>query len=295
MQLSLLKRCAILTILILEAAWFLYAAQTKPNMSWQVKGLLPIANGGTNTDTTSAGYSFQGPASGTGAPSFQATPDLVYQPALIYPSKAHNFIMLPTGTASNVSYGITGTGTSCTNNLSTTTTAVNCTYTSSGVTVWAFAADANLFPVSGHGAAFSWEMKIERVTSCRIYIHLGNLGVPQNANPAVSSAAEFYFCTDTGAACSPDNTTWQIATADGTTRSATSTSATPDTNLHRYSIIDNGSSFDFQIDGTSIGTRSSNLPAAAVILTPRMGMLNLDASATFNTDVEAIHGQWTPY
>lgn len=53
---------------------------------------------------------------------------------------------------------------------------------------------------------------------------------------------------------------WQIVTANNGTRTKTDTSVAVDTGYHTYEVIVNGGTASFYIDGTNVGSQSTNVP-----------------------------------
>lgn len=84
-------------------------ANSTIDLAAKVSGLLPIVNGGTGAATTSQSFSFIGPTSGSGAPSFRALvsgdiPALPYSSSLL--TSAHIFV----GNGSNISTNVAVSG-----------------------------------------------------------------------------------------------------------------------------------------------------------------------------------------
>lgn len=237
------------TLLLMSLfAAFLYAAQTKLNLSNQVTGLLAIANGGTNASSVSSGVSFSGPVTGSdAAPSFKA------------PSANLGILNVLNGGRNYKVCTATGTTVTCmgdnadTAGTDTPATSTLPSYTSATSDTTGAGCGTDLDSLgdgayAGREATFVTYARLDSITGVRS--RFGFVFGPKlfctSDTSNTSAVAMFEFSTSV-----PETTYWGV-TADGvgTDYVKCDTTVTADTAFHWFKIVfDNaGGEVDFYVD-----------------------------------------------
>lgn len=154
-----------------------------------------------------------------------------------------------------------------------TVTAVNPTSTEGAMVKWATAASATARAYFGGGSnyrkgrnlRFSTTIKVNQTTSVRYWVGLTDVSPSTFADaddPGSAHIAGFRFSTAAG------DTTWRCITKDGTTLGNTDSGVSIGTDLVRLEVVfdDTAGNCVFKINGTTVATRTTNLPGTSVNL-----------------------------
>jgi hypothetical protein len=227
---------------------FSLGAVTQINLTNQVVGLLPIANGGTNTATAPANAVFMGPASGAAAaPSFRVP--LPWEFGAV-PDASVLRITFGFATGTGISdYGDAFVGSGTVTHVAGSSTLPTYTQTATSTTNGNVAGlSGNLNYVVGRSIRLATLTAQSGTTGQRMWRVLTDQTIATmgaSDNPA-GNYVGITYCNDGAAAdCATDNTNWQFVTKDNVAQNIVDTNIAADSNFHLWWIIENpGSSFD---------------------------------------------------
>jgi hypothetical protein len=244
------------------------AAATKVNLSNQASGILPVANAGTGSATTTATYSLAGPLSGAAAAySFKSIP-VTTPHGVSKPNTARISRMVISGAApapiqllgmpGPIAQICDGGASAATSTLPT-----RCLGPAGGWPDAGWSLSGSL-AVMTFGDFHEYEIyaALQRTTTFRITWGLqpGPIGAC-TAYDADCAAARFYACNNLG--CTEANFKCRIKDTVGGTTSTADSGVPIDTNFHRFGIVSTGSAYNFFIDGTQVCSFASNLPSTS--------------------------------
>ncbi len=241
-------------------------AVTQVNLTNQVVGLLPIANGGTNTATAAANAVFIGPASGSAAaPSFRLPSPWEFGAV---PNSAIGRIMFEFSTGTGISdYGDVTAGAGTVTHALATSTLPSYTQTATSTTNNNVGGlSGNLNYVAGRGLRYFGYGSQSSLGAQRVWHGLTDQTIATmgaSDNPAGNYAAVHYCNDGANAGCAVDNTDWFLCTKDNTTINCADSTVAADTSFHTFLIVENiGASFDLYIDGTLRANSALHLPTS---------------------------------
>ena len=114
----------------------------------------------------------------------------------------------------------------------------------------------------GRNCLYQCRLVLSGVSNIRVWLGLTDQSMAnmRSDTPTGANIAAFLLSTA--------STKWQTVTANGGTFTTTASSQAPDTNNHTYEVsINNGTgTVTYSIDGSSIGTNTTNLPSSSANL-----------------------------
>lgn len=264
-------------------------ASTLINLAEQVMGILPVANGGTGLNSTSANFVLIGPTSGSGAPTWRlntsGSSGMPKPNTQRWEYRVRTGPSTPLTIVGDVDSGDAPGGFAGVAATSTTPDAGQFKTTSTSGTQADIFGNANY--VMGRNVSFQTYNKISATANARLWISLSDQTVATmgaSDNPA-GNYAGFWYCNDASTACqkngsSFDATTFWCVSKDNSTQTLTDSSVTVDTNWHRFQITFNDSTPNavFSIDGSAVCTLTTHLPASGALMLRNLSYRTLSAT-----------------
>jgi hypothetical protein len=263
-------------LVVLVTALITLAAATQINLTTNVTGLLPVANGGTGVATANAGTVFGRPqTAGSGAPGFYTYAAVLGSIPL--PNTGRSTLSEAVGDGTqNLGDEANFSGTTITNNVATSTAPPTVTVGTSAANGNVASISGNLNYVVGRNPYYQYRWTAANITTRRDWIATltdqTSATMGASDNPA-GNYAGFWFCADgAGTACqkngsSFDATTYWCVTKDNTTQQLTDSAVTADTSAHEFEVYESAAGiYDFYIDGTKVCTNSTNPPTSGAVL-----------------------------
>lgn len=237
------------------------AAVSQVNLTRDVLGLLPVANGGTGVATASANYIFAGPLSGAAAaPSFKTFASAMG--AVPLPNTRRWTLVQATGSTTLGTGDIFTQGGTIANAAASATAPSVTQFTTTTTNANVASETGNLNYVVGRTLYRQDYRILSTTTTRRDWWGLSDQTVATMgaADDPAGNYAAFLYSSVVGA-------NFMCVTKDNATQSSVSSGVAADTSLHYFEILENpGVSFLFYIDGVLVRTAIVNLPTTATPL-----------------------------
>lgn len=269
------RRTRLILALALALVPFTMAAQTLIDLALQVKGILPVANGGTGVATTSAGTFFgRNIYQGAGEPSFISF-SLLNGVVTIPSAGTRVAINVATGSgavASGETFTAVGTASDIPGSTSTAPARQLATSTTNGNVA---STSSNLNYLTGKHLIAESRFKLSATSKRRdwlVFTDQTAATMGGSDNPA-GNYVGLWYCNDAAstncqkAGVDFDATTFWCVSKDGTTQSLADSSVSTITSLHLMTIVEDTvtPAYDIFIDGSSVCHITTHLPTATTV------------------------------
>lgn len=242
-------------LLFVIAAW----GVTRLNLATQFMNILPVANGGTGANSVGANMVLSGPCLGAaGPPSFKSCGAVPQPNARRWAYWVATGTTIPTSVIGDV-FAFSGLSTTAVAATATTPAAVGVfaqAGSSPGISMWPSTSFWNYSPATD--ADFQAYLEVSRATQQVTLFGFANEG----SSFALDTTGDRVLFTNQSALSS----NWQCTAITGGVKSDTDSGVAVDANYHRFEIDLTSSSANFLIDGASVCSLTSGLPAASTMM-----------------------------